>query len=275
MSFIQSILFFISFRFHLLLLPALISSDRTKQTFCSDLEPTYTISQDQSLWRKSTWVPWMCESPFILCVRKAQVQPRQCPRSETSVFNKDTCFGKLTVELDRLTKCKAKSTFSKPNLIFLLQRMEVSVTSECGENIPKKAHSNFSYPYLQTDRWNIFTFLFKKVTIHDKHITHTSVTAIKSLAAKFLQQRIRQHFWPHLQQITPSTEQFHMYLFIHLGMPFVVYMCLRDFHVYVGLEINVMLYTTPGQSLQLAGEILPNRVHIPKGLQQSLLKTAF
>lgn len=59
-------------------------------------------------------------------------------------------------------------------------------------------------------------------------------------------------------------------------MSFVLYMCLSESQIFVGLDINIMLYTTPKQNIQLAaGKIFPNTIFILKELYQSLLKVVF
>lgn len=53
-------------------------------------------------------------------------------------------------------------------------------------------------------------------------------------------------------------------------------MYLSESQIFVGLDINIMLYTTPKQNIQLAaGKIFPNTIFILKELYQSLLKVVF
>lgn len=75
------------------------------------------ISQNQSLWRKSSYVPCArSQSLLILSLRKAHIQSGQWPKSETNtVREKKVSFGKLTVELEGLTRHRQTPVFQ--NLI--------------------------------------------------------------------------------------------------------------------------------------------------------------
>lgn len=107
--------------------------------FCHFSAAIDRISQDQSSWRKSSYV-CCARSQFMLI----HVQVGQWPESEISAFSEDANFGQLNGE--GLTSHKIQ--FFKTYLKCLLQGTEISVSSGTGKTFKnvkrKKVLSNFS-----------------------------------------------------------------------------------------------------------------------------------